>query len=194
MRKLTPLLPVAMWLLIAVMGGRGAEITGGTLEDGRYHHNGTRVEFAVPAPWTLQPGVNATGGGELVTLRHQPTGTELHVWMMRDATAPAQVRRRLTEAVAEKVEQRRGSNLLRLCDRATYAVVPERIRPATINGRDAVRAVAQFTSRDDTLMAEDMTWIYSASTRVFFFAKLPVSAREAMRDPIDAVVTSALVP
>jgi hypothetical protein len=115
------------------------------------------------------------------------------VWMIQEHIRPENITARLRLAIPEKVRQREGFR--------NYAMRPESIQLTTINGRQAIRAVADFVGGVNEAngfnggnMTEIMAWIYTEQTRAFFHARVPTDEVSGFQPRFEQVIQSAQVP
>jgi tetratricopeptide (TPR) repeat protein len=158
----------------------------GDIRDIRYHHNLTGSEFSLQ-DWSLAMQSASSGGGEIVLLQNKASNAlQVRVWMKPDRIATEDIPSWLRGAVQEKVIQRipaRG-----------YRVRPDSIQFSTINGKQALSAIADYVEDDNTAMAESLTWIYTERARVFFFARIRASHFNTFKPSIDRLVETAVIP
>ena len=70
---------ISMLAALLVAGGASAQV--GTLQNGRYHHLATGVEFNVPPGWSVVKGGASSDDGETVTLQDSTSKVKAAVWM-----------------------------------------------------------------------------------------------------------------
>ena len=164
----------------------------GTLQDGRYYHLRTGINFAVPVGWTLLVAGPSSDGGEMVTLRDSGTDTTLSVWMIvtktsQEGIAAAGRADWYRHVVGMKIRQRYDQGL------RDYWVAADTIQERVISGRNALAAVGEFTEGGQRV-AECLTWIVGDNARAFFFARAPKSSLDLVQLRFDELVATAVIP
>jgi len=161
-----------------------------TVQNGRYHHNLTGVEFQVPPDWKVQGTMPSSDDGEMVGLSDSVfPSANANVWMIQENIAAADIPARLKGAVDEKIRQRHGG----------YGNYPDwQPRPGTIQmrvvgGKPAISLLADYTQNGEK-MTEFDTWVFSGKTRAFFFAQAPASDMPAFQPRFEQIISSAIVP
>ena len=96
--------------------------------------------------------------------------------------------RRFDEAVAQKVASRASSPYF-----TGYAVRPGTQQSRTVNGRDAVSYVADYTA-NGRKMVEYLTYVYSDHVHAEFFQRGPAENLDAMRKSLDVVIATLQLP
>ena len=166
----------------------------GVVLNGRYHHNITSVEFDLPPGWSHRDTGLSSDNGQMAILSDASfKDAFVGVWMIRDHIRPENITARLRLAIPEKVRQRIGFR--------NYAMRPESIQLTTINGRQAIRAVADFVGGVNEAngfnggnMTEIMAWIYTEQTRAFFHARVPTEDVSGFQPRFEQVIQSAQIP
>ena len=164
----------------------------GGVQNGRYHHFRTGINFAVPAGWTVLVAGPSSDGGEMVTLRDSVTDRALSVWMIVTKASPegaAAIRPAdwYRNAVGMKIRQRYDQGL------RDYWVAAETIQERTIGGRSALSARGEFTE-DGQRVSECLTWIVGDNARAFFFTRTPKSNLDLVQLRFDELVATAVIP
>ena len=158
----------------------------GTVRDGRYRHDVTRVRFDLPPGWCVQDRQPSSDGGEIAVLVNSGfQHVYAAVWMRNDKIPPAEIPARLQAAIPEKVGQRAGFQ--------GYTIRPGSVESPWIGGRKALRAAADYEANGEQ-MTEALTWIYTEQTRVLFFAHGLASEIPAFLTHFDQTIYSAVVP
>ena len=154
--------------------------------DGRtYRHTATGLSFDVPQGWKVRGTGPSSDDGEMVMLSAVEPAAEVAVWMIKEKNDAESIQRKLQESPVAKARSRLGFT--------GYHLREGSIQPAYIGGERAMIAVADYTS-EGRAMAEYMTWIYTAETHTFFFARVPAEDLEALRPQFDTMVHSAIIP
>ena len=183
----------------------------GAVENGKYRHFSSGITFNLPPGWTASETYPSSDGGDMVTLTHEATKRSINVWMIKEETPEAQVAARVAGAPANKLEQRHsGYGIPGMFDDRTYDIPKETLRPMLVNGREAIVAVGRYLGihqeyADGSAFAprppagpepmnEYMTWIYTAHSRAFFFARVRVDDLWMLRPDFDLLVNSAVIP
>jgi hypothetical protein len=194
----------------------------GTVENGRYRHTWTGVEFTVPEGWLVEGTYMSSDSGQQTQLRDPKSRVTMSVWMIKEKRAAADVVAELAGAPGEKVNQRQnlGYNIPGMVS-GTYDIPKETIQLMSIGGRQAVMAVGEYyNSRDPVAlvrwnelskrglvppshpgpeqdpisMNEYMAWIYTENTRAFFFGRVRTVDLLEFRPYFDQIIQSAIVP
>jgi hypothetical protein len=194
----------------------------GAVENGRYRHRWSGIEFSVPPGWDVGETGPSSDHGEQVALIHEESDVIMSVWMIREATPAAMIPQRLESAPGEKVRQRRNGYVIPGFEAKTYDIPPHSVQRLWIGGRQAVLAIGEYmTARnaavpsvvtvvsatgerrrvpiariesEPELMNEYMTWIYSENSRAFFFARVRPADLVNVRPLLDQIISSATVP
>jgi len=150
----------------------------------RYHHNITGVEFDIPPGWSHRGTGLSSGNGQMAILS-DPSFNDafVGVWMIQENIRPENITARLRLAVPEKVRQRDGFR--------NYTM--ESVQLTTINGRQAIRAVADFND-EGVKKKEVMAWIYTEKTRAFFHARVSTDELPGFQAGFEQLIQSAQVP
>jgi tetratricopeptide (TPR) repeat protein len=158
----------------------------GTVQNLRYHHIATNVEFSLPAGWSVDGTVPSSDDGEMVDLSDQVSKVPFAaVWLKPDPIPAATVGDSLRGAIPQKISQRRGYK--------NYQIRPESVHSRTVGGKQALSAVADY-EEDGKKMAESLTWVITENTRTFFFARMPATDLPSFQPRFDQLISSALVP
>ena len=171
---------VSLTLLVAATAS--AQV--GTLQNGRYHHIATGVEFTLPPGWSVVKD-NPAAKGDTVILVDSVSKLQAAVWMRAEKHPSEQIQKLLVAALDAKAATRTSL--------AGYQVRSDSIQPRVIDGRQALSAVADYT-RNGRPMAEYLTWIFSPKTHALFYGRAPAAGLDAFRARLDAIVNSAVVP
>jgi hypothetical protein len=155
-----------------------------SIQNGRYHHNLTGFEINL-MNWAVEGESVSSGGGEIVFLSNPGLKAKISVWLKPDRLATADIPSRLRGAIPQKVLQRLSFQ--------DYRVRANSIQPISIGGKQAIQASADFVVQRDA-MVEYLTWIYTEKTRVFFFARFKASEFQNLKDPIDQLIATSMVP
>lgn len=170
------------------LGGAHIQETGrpaGILRDGRYRNKRTGLEFPVPASWKVTYDGPSSDNGDMVGLS-DGSPVDFGVWMIPEASTPAEIPEKLRASPPAKVKMSAGS--------PGFAMRPESIQMRTINGQQALSAVADYAENGQKLAAV-YTWIFTAKTHVVFLARdFPVSDLPTVQSRLDQLVSMAVVP
>jgi hypothetical protein len=185
--------------VITVIAGRisgaaaqGAAQTLGFVQDGRYHHVKTGVQFLVPLDWMVGPTGPSSDGGEMVQLRDAVQPIVLSAWMIRtnttlEGSAAKDVADRYRHVIGMKIRQRFDSGA------RDYWVPAESIQEKTIGGKSALTAVGEFTENGKRV-AECLAWIFTERTGAFFFMRVAAADLQTYQYRFDQIVETATVP
>ena len=157
----------------------------GSLQNGRYRHIATGVEFTLPAGWSVVKASPSSAKGDTITLLDSVSRREAAVWIRAEKHPSGQIQRLLIAALDAKAASR--------TDLAGYRVRQDSIQPRVIRGQQALSAVADYTGNGRP-MTEYLTWIFSPKTHALFYGRTPTASLDAFRGRLDAIVNSAVVP
>ena len=158
-----------------------------SVENGRYRHFKTDVEFAVPPGWSVVGTGQSSDGGEQMYLRDAASpSTYVAVWMKREANTPAEADAWLELAVKMKVDQRGGA--------ATgYRFRPDTIEHLYVRDHKAVKAVADLPPGTRSI-TEYFTWIYTERTRVQFDVRGIEPEASSTASRLEEIIQTATIP
>jgi hypothetical protein len=171
---------------------QGAAQTLGFVQDGRYYHVKTGVQFLVPPDWILLGTGPSSDGGEMVQLRDAVLPVALSIWMIRtnttlEGSAAKDVADRYRHVIGMKIRQRFDSGA------RDYWVPAESIQEKTIGGKSALTAVGEYTENGKRF-AECLAWIFTDRTGAFFFMRVAAADLQTYQYRFDQIVETALVP
>jgi hypothetical protein len=178
---------------VPVFGQRTSENSGrqifGVLQNGRYHHNTTGIEFAVPPDWALVGAGPSSDGGDGVTLRDSVTGGVLSVWMINRAASledsrAASVDDEYRNLIGMKIRMRFDQGL------KDYWVPADTIQERYVNGRKALTAIGESAQRGRSIR-ERLAWIYTPKTRAFFYGTVPAEDMPQFQYRFDSILDTA---
>jgi hypothetical protein len=168
----------------------------GTLENGRYHHNATGVEFDVPAGWYIGPTRPQEGDPSRLTMLVDPSHHVVFapVYMVKFETPPGRIAAALDGAVPFLLGRRAGETGEPAVHRApNYAIRAGSEQRLLIGGQQALQAIGEYRE-NGKLIAELLTWIYTEHTHAFFVARVADEDLSAVQTPFQQMVRSARVP
>jgi tetratricopeptide (TPR) repeat protein len=177
--------------LIATMSGRPLggthqpNVTLGTVQNGRYHHKATGIEFAAPAGWALTGDSPSSDNGEMVVFCKPNTQLCLQVWLRPDTTSPSDITAALHRDLDRKHEDRPQG----------WTVRPASVQMRMVGGQQAIGGIADF--RYDVQGGagiECLTWVRSTKGRAFFFATGLLTDASVLQSGMDQLLASTLVP
>jgi len=158
----------------------------GTIRDNRYRHSLSGAEFSLQN-WTVAMGAPSSGGGEIVILQKGDSNDlQAKVWMKPERSATADIPSRL------RVHFRK--RFFSAFPHVDIEYAPIAFSLSTINGKQALSAIAEYVERDNTPMTEYLAWIYTERTRVFFFARSSALEFQTLKPLMDQLVSTAAVP
>jgi hypothetical protein len=168
----------------------------GILENGRYHHNLTGVEFDLPSGWSVGRTGPRDGDPMEMTVLVDPGDKAIFasVDMQKVETLPTNIRGALWRAVPMLVARRAGQTGAGAPHLAqNYKIRDGSVEQTFISGYQAVRAIGEY-EQGGKQIAELLTWIYTEHTRTFFFAKMASGDLPAVQAPSERMVQSARIP
>jgi hypothetical protein len=157
----------------------------GTVENGVYHNNRTGIEFTLPSDWVIVSQGWASEGAQTVTLRDTVSNVIGVVWLKARIASPADISALLSRRLDGKVAQRNNFE--------GYKFRTDSVRQATIGGKAALSAVADYASQGQQ-MVEYVTWVEGEKSRVVFGSRMPASELPGFQGRFDAVIQTAVVP
>jgi tetratricopeptide (TPR) repeat protein len=157
----------------------------GKLENGRYHHNLTGVEFSAPPGWVITQDSDSSGGGEIALLSNSNSKAEAFVWFKPNTEFNGDTQAQLRRALEAKAKDRIGV--------PDWTIRPSSVQYRTVAGQPAVSAVADYTENAQK-MVESLTWAYSAKSHVFFFSRAAATDQVAVQSSVEQLLSSALIP
>ena len=168
----------------------------GVLENGRYHHNLTGVEFDLPGGWSIGRTGPRDGDPAEMTVLVDPDGRAIFtsVDMTKVDTPPGNITAALSRAVPMLVARRAcqtGAGAPHLAQ--NYKIRDGSVEQTSIGGHQAVRAVGEY-EQGGKQITEILTWIYTEHTRTFFFAKMASENVPAVQAPFEQIIQSARIP
>jgi hypothetical protein len=160
-----------------------------TLEDRTYRHTWTGITFEVPAGWKVMGTVPSSDRGEMALMSTDDPAASIDVWMIREPNARESISQKLDESPLKKAQSRLGAGF------QNYRLRPGSVQRVYIAGEQAIIAIADYTERQSQRpMAECMTWIFSGSAHMFFFAQTAAEDLDRLRPQLDAMVYSTIIP
>jgi beta-lactamase regulating signal transducer with metallopeptidase domain len=164
---------------------------GYSVTNGRFHHNDSGIEFAVPQGWTLGSVGRSSDEGDGAMLI-SPSGEPLQVWMIRTAKSPEGMRAASADDwyrhyVGMKIRQRFDGGL------RDYWVSPANINQRMIGRTMGLTAIGEYTDRG-AAGAEYLAWINGPTSRIFFYGRGPAETLPQRQALYEMVVDTAIVP
>jgi hypothetical protein len=177
---------------ISLAAAQGTAQTLGFVQDARYHHVKTGVQFLVPPGWIVMDTAPSSDGGEMVQLRDAVQPIVLSAWMIRtnttlEGSAAKDVADRYRHVIGMKIRQRFDSGA------RDYWVPAESIQEKTIGDKSALTAVGEFTENGKRV-AECLAWIFTERTGAFFFMRVAATDLQTYQYRFDQIVETATVP
>ena len=154
-----------------------------SVDNGRYRHEATGVEFDLPSGWSfVRTGFNAGNNGA-VTILKDSSGKALfiQVWMLKVNTKPENMPRALDGAVAHEVLVHTGEGpgaAKRVLP--NYTIDSSSVQKTSIGGHPALIATGQY-QRDGKNFGELLGWIFSENTRTHFVVQSTADDLSALR-------------
>jgi hypothetical protein len=160
----------------------------GRVENGRYHHDQTGLEFDVP------PGFSVLGTGDYINNEGwQATLTDsghsavaISVWMAKRNTPSKLIPTVLAQEIPHKIARRSVGG-------QTYEIPGESVQMISINGQQGIQAIGRF-EQSSRKMVELLAWIHSEHTVAHFYAILPAAKLSDVQMRFDQMVESATIP
>jgi hypothetical protein len=159
----------------------------GSVQNGRYHHDPTGLEFNLPPGFSVQETDNYMNDGwQAILTDSENHNARVAVWMAKRSFPASVVPTILARQVPAKIARRK-----RLTG---YEIPAESIQKTSINGQQGVKATARYQNPDGQKMTELLTWITTEHTDVHFYAMVPTSSAPDLQWRFDQMVQSAIVP
>jgi hypothetical protein len=167
-----------------------------SVDNGRYRHEATGVEFDLPSGWSfVRTSFNAGNNGP-VTILKDTSGKALsiQVWILKVNTKPENMSRALDGVVAHEVlvhsgEGPGGSGRLL----PNYTIDSSSVQKTSLAGNPALIATGQY-QRDGKNFGELLGWIFSENTRTHFVVRSTAEDLSTLRPPFEQMLQSAKVP
>jgi hypothetical protein len=168
----------------------------GYVQDRRYHHSPTGVEFDLPAGWSVGRPAPAQGDPNTMTVLRDPDHKALFLSadMRKVETHPENIPVVLSNALTMLLGRRAGQTGAGPPHLAeNYKLRPGSEERTTIGGQQALRAIGEYELRGRKV-TELLTWIDTEHTRVFFFAQVPSENIPALQTAFEQIIQSARIP
>jgi hypothetical protein len=174
--------------LVLARSNGAAPPASGSVQNGRYHHDQTGLEFNVPVGFSVQGTYNYmnNNGWQAILIDSEDHKLNFAVWMAKRSFPANVVPTILAKQVPAKIARRKGLT--------GYQIPAESIQKMSINGQQAVKATASYQNSDGQKMTELLTWITTEHTDVHFYAMVPTSSVPDLQWRFDQMVQSAMVP
>ncbi len=176
-----------------------AEILLGSVQNGRYHHNWTGVEFPLPAGWTIKLQSSQPDGGDRIDFSESPSGPVIgFLWVMVDPTPSDQNQARLQYRLQSKLNQRRDADPSQMETQGfkghSFKLRSETIQPAMIAGHQGLTAVGEYLNSRGEHMLEWLVFLNTERTRFFLSVKGTVTDFPALQQQAAQALSSAIIP
>jgi len=168
----------------------------GTVENGRYRHLLTNVQFAVPPGWRVSRTYPSTDDGQGVQLYDGRANAVVSLWMMPEQSSPQQIQERLSGAVDRKTGQRLSGDpryTIAGADMRTYRIREDSVTRILVDGHSAVQRMADYRV-DDVPMVEVMTSVVSPNTRLLVTGRVPAGDLDSVLPVYRTLLGSISVP
>ena len=167
-----------------------------SVDNGRYHHEATGVEFDLPPGWSFLRTVFNAGNNGPITILKDSSGKALfiQVWMLKVSTNPENLPRALDGLVAHEVLVHTGEgpgSSTRVLP--NYTIDSSSVQRTSIAGHPALIATGQY-QRDGKNFGELLGWIFSENTRTHFVVRSTAEDLSALRMPFEQMLQSAKIP
>jgi hypothetical protein len=173
--------------LVLTRSNGGAPPASGGVQNGRYHHDQTGLEFNLPAGFSVQGTYNYMNDGwQAIVTDSEDHNLNFAVWMAKRSFPANVIPTILARQVPAKIARRKGLTV--------YQIPAESIQKISINGQQAVKATASYQNPDGQKMTELLTWITTEHTDVHFYAMVPTNSVADLQWRFEQMVQSATVP
>jgi hypothetical protein len=166
-------------------GTHGPSITVGSIENNRYHHKLTGLEFDTPSGWTITGDGGSSGGGEMVILAEPKTKAFAAVWLKPVPDATADIPATLRQDLERKHEDR--------SDKEGWTIRPGSVQTRIVGGQQALTAIADFKEGREA-MVEYLTWARSTKNKAFFFGQVRAADFPVLQAALEQAMATALIP
>jgi hypothetical protein len=178
---------------VALVLGRSsgaAPPASGSVENGRYHHDQTGLEFELPPGFSVSGTanyMNNNGWQATITDSQRSNTLVAAVWMAQRNRSEKRLPSVIDAQIPAKIRRRTAPN-------HPYEIPADSIQKISINGRQAIKAMGRYQQHDGQKMVELLTWIITERTDVHFYAMVPVDALPDVQWRFEQMVQSAIVP
>ena len=176
---------MAMAGRLGANGSRGRSTTAGTLQNGRYRHELTGIEFNAPPGWNITGVAPSSDSGEMVMFIPANSKAFAAVWLKPDPT-PVQNTPVSLRGDLERKHQNR-------VDVEGWAIRPSSVQNRSVGGQQALSAVADYTE-GGRQMRESLTWVRSTKGRCLFFGRASAEDFPALQAGLEMIMATAMVP
>jgi len=164
----------------------GAPPASSSVQNGRYHHDQTGLEFNLPPGFSVRGTDNYMNDGwQAILTDSEDHNARVAVWMAKRSFPANAIPKILASQVPAKIRRRKGLT--------GYEIPAESIQTTSINGQQAVKATARYEANGQK-MTELLTWITTEHTDVHFYAMVPTSSVPDLQWRFEQMVQSAIVP
>jgi hypothetical protein len=168
----------------------------GVLQNGRYHHNLTGVEFNLPAGWSVTMPAPAQGEPRTMTVLVDPDGKAIFASaaMNKVSTNPEDISVALSRALTGIVARRAGETGWGPPHLAkNYKIREGSVERTLIGGQQALRGIGDY-EMGGKKTSELLTWIFTEHTRAYFFAQMRTENLPALQTTFEQILQSATIP
>jgi hypothetical protein len=176
--------------LVLARSSGAAPPASGSVENGRYHHDQTGLEFDLPAGFSVSGTanyINNNGWQATIIDSQHSNALVAAVWMAKISLAEKRIPSILDAQIPAKISRRTNPD-------HPYEISADSIQKISINGHQAIKAIGRYQRPDGQKMAELLTWIITEHTDVHFYAMVPANILPDVQWRFDQMVQTAIVP
>jgi hypothetical protein len=166
-----------------------------TVENGRFYHKPSGVEFDMPSGWSVNRTQFSGGGPGESTILQDASGkaTVVSIYILKVPTDPDNIPKVLAGVIPRLIAMRAGQTGGPRQMTPNYTVRESSVDQSSIGGHQAVRAIGDFT-RGDKSFSELLAWIDTENTRTYFFLRSLAKDLPDVEAPFNQMLQSAKIP
>ena len=165
--------------------GGGPRAVLGTIENNRYRHKRTGIEFDIPSGWAFQGDSSSSDDGEMIILTSSKTNGFAAVWLKPDPTQTQNIPGALRFDMNRKHLDRQ--------EYPDWTIRPSSVHTSLIDGQQVLSAMADFTENGHA-MVESMNFVRTTKGRAFFFGRVRAEESPTLQAALDQMMATATVP
>jgi hypothetical protein len=176
---------------LRTIAANGPSMVLGAVQDGKYRHFWTGVEFAVPAGWSFTTQKAESNGGDRVDLMDSNAkAKEACVRIAREINPPERVAGRLLDRYQYKLKVLRTPAAGYL----EYHLRPDSPVHRTVGGQQAWSYAADYIDAKGAKMSEYVVFVQSEKNSVYFSLIAAAADFAGVQAQFEPVVQSLLMP
>jgi hypothetical protein len=165
------------------------------VENGRFYHKPSGVEFDMPSGWSVNRTQFSNGASGESAILQDSSGkaTVISVYILKVPTDPDNIPKVLAGVLPHLIAMRAGQTGGPRQMTPNYTIREGSTDQSSINGHQAVRAIGDFT-RGDKNFSELLAWIDTENTRTYFFLRALAKDLPDVEAPFNQMVQTAKIP